>query len=255
MAGTATYELWIPTGSVSPGDVIEGHVGGGPPEVRLIRYEYSPPGTVPVVIDITEPAADGSFAVTLPENAAPTLEGTQCSLAYAVRAGKTRRKQTDPHVPLDVVAPLERVASVEAHPLIDRMISRFDAKHFHVELSHADVQGGGSVAGRVHLDKGGAPPMIKVRARCEEVWRLDRHSLNLNRPPMWHFERLWEEEAEIEWIEGQRWMPFSFDIPASLPPAVEASSIAWRYEVEVARPTRFAMHERAVATPIGFDLT
>ena len=52
----------------------------------------------------------------------------------------------------------------------------------------------------------------------------------------------------------QRWIAFTFDYPEHLPPAVEANSIAWRYEVEVSRPTRFSMQERAVATPIGFEL-
>ena len=254
MARAAIPELAIAPGPVSPGDLICGHVTGAPEDVRLVRFEASPAGTVPVVLEHTTPDADGAFRLPVPENSAPTVSGGGCAISYGVRAGSSRRARHDPVVEIPVVAPLVRVSLTEATPLHDRMIARFDARHFHLELVHADLQGGGRIAGRVHLDRGDPPPVMTITGRCEETWRIDRMSLNLKRPPMWDYDRLWQERCELEWPLDQRWLAFEFDIPAQLPPAVEAWSIAWRYEVEVCRPTRFAMQERAVATPIGFEL-
>lgn len=254
MARTAIPGLVVATDTAVPGGLIRGQVSGGPEELRLIRFEGSPAGTAPVVLARAAPDADGGFELTLPENSAPTFKSTRCSIAYGVRAGSKRRTRTDPVVPVAVVAPLEHVSLTESGPLHDRMIARFDARHFHLELSHADVQGGGRISGRVHLDRGDPPPVVTVTSRCEEVWRIDRMSLNMKRPPLWNYEGLWQERRELEWPLGQRWLGFDFALPAHLPPAVEASSIAWRYEVEVSRPTRFAMQERAVATPIGFEV-
>ncbi len=254
VARTAIPELEVASDPVGPGELIHGRVSAGTPEVRLIRYEISPAGTVPVVLTRTSPAEDGSFELEVPGNVAPTFHSTSCRLTYGVRAGSKRRSRSDPVVDVTVVSPLVHVALCESEPLHDRMIARFDARHFHLELSEADVQGGGRVAGRVHLDRGDPPPVVKVTARCEEVWRIDRMSLNLKRPPLWRYEGLWQERHELEWPVDQRWIAFSFDYPEHLPPAVESNSIAWRYEVEASRPTRFSMQERAVATPIGFEL-
>jgi hypothetical protein len=254
MVRTAIPELVVAAGEAGPGGLIHGSVSGDPEELRLIRFEGSPAGTVPVVLSRSPPGPDGEFELVVPENAAPSFASTCCSITYGVRAGSKRRSRTDPVVTVPVVAPLVHVAMAESGPLHDRMIARFDARHFHLELSHADVQGGGRIAGRVHLDRGDAPPVVTVTARCEEVWRIDRLSINLKRPPLWNYEGLWQERRELEWPLGQHWVGFDFALPPHLPPAVEASSIAWRYEVEVSRPTRFSMQERAVATPIGFEL-
>ena len=182
MARTAIPELEVASDPVGPGDLIHGRVSAGTPEVRLIRYEGSPAGTVPVVLAWTAPAEDGSFELEVPSNVAPTFHSTNCRLTYGVRAGSKRRSRSDPVTDVTVISPLEHVALCESEPLHDRMIARFDARHFHLELSEAAVQGGGRVAGRVHLDRGDPPPVVKVTARCEEVWRIDRMSLNLKRP-------------------------------------------------------------------------
>ncbi len=142
----------------------------------------------------------------------------------------------------------------ERDPLLDRMISRFDARHFHLELVAAELRGGGQVQGRVHWDRGDPPPMVFVSARCDEAWRADRGLVNLHHPPLWQWENLWGERHELEWPAGARWLAYSFRFPEGLPTAVEAATLAWRYEVEVSRPARLGMHERAVATPIGFNV-
>ena len=50
VARTAIPELEVASDPVGPGDLIRGRVSAGTPEVRLIRYEMSPAGTVPVVL-------------------------------------------------------------------------------------------------------------------------------------------------------------------------------------------------------------
>ena len=58
--------------------------------------------------------------------------------------------------------------------------------------------------------------------------------------------------ARGEPLDADNWRGFSFELPDWLPPAIEARSIAWRYEVEVRRTVRLAPDERAVLTPLGF---
>ena len=123
MARAAIPELAIAPGPVSPGDLICGHVTGAPEDVRLVRFEASPAGTVPVVLEHTTPDADGAFRLPVPENSAPTVSGGGCAISYGVRAGSSRRARHDPVVEIPVVAPLVRVSLTEATPLHDRMIA------------------------------------------------------------------------------------------------------------------------------------
>ena len=127
VARTAIPELEVASDPVGPGDLIHGRVSAGTPEVRLIRYEGSPAGTVPVVLARTAPAEDGSFELEVPSNVAPTFRSTSCQLTYGVRAGSKRRSRSDPVIDVTVISPLVHVALCEAEPLHDRMIARFDA--------------------------------------------------------------------------------------------------------------------------------
>ncbi len=248
--------IWIDgSAAVAPGETIRGRVEGSPELVRLLRVEGSPAGDVRVPIADAKPAADGSFELVVPTGTPPTFAAPNCSISYRLRCGRDKQSRHDPTADVVVSGRLEHVSLEERGPLFDRMIARYDARHFHLELAHADVQGGGQIQGRVHLDRGEPPPVITVTVRCEEVWRVDRRSLNLKRPPLWRWEGAWMERRELEWPLGQRWIAFTFDIPVHLPPALEAPSISWRYEVEASRRTHFSMQERAVATPIGFELT
>jgi hypothetical protein len=235
------------------GDAIRGEVTGDHPEVRLVRVETSPMGEVPLVIATAE-VRDGRFELPLPGGIAPTLRGRRCTIDYVMRAGVRKREPGDPMAVVTIANPGVPARVKEAEPLLDRMISRFDSRHFHLELAHADLRGGGELQGRVHWDKGDPPPMVHVTARCDEAWRADRGVVNMHHPPLWQWESLWQERHELEWPDGPRWLSYAFRIPEGLPPAVEATTIAWRYEFEVSRPVRLGMHERAVATPIGFDV-
>ena len=46
------------------------------------------------------------------------------------------------------------------------------------------------------------------------------------------------------------WVPFHFDLPQWLPPAVEATTLAWRYELIAQRSVRYWFDETAVITPL-----
>ena len=143
-----------------------------------------------------------------------------------------------------MTAELEHALAEERGQFGDRLISRFGARRFHIELAEADVQGGGHVAGRVHANGDRLPDELIVGCRCQEAWRLDGRGRfrNLNAPPLWHHVTLWEERADVEWREGAHWASFAFDLPAGLPPAIEGRSIAFRYEIEAStrRPARAA---------------
>ena len=95
---------------------------------------------------------------------------------------------------------------------------------------------------------------MTVTARCEEVWRIDRLSLNLKRPPLWRYEGLWQERHELEWPVDQRWIAFDFDFPPTCLPRSRPTRSRGGTRSRSRVPTRFSMQERAVATPIGFEL-
>ena len=63
------------------------------------------------------------------------------------------------------------LTEAERHALAMRLVGDFEARRFHVELSTAELVGGGTIAGRVHRDRELAAGPIVVRARCVEAWR------------------------------------------------------------------------------------
>ena len=67
-------------------------------------------------------------------------------------------------------------------------------------------------------------------------------------------ERLWNEDLTVECEPDRRWHPFAFTIPPGLPTAVEGHIVCWRYEIEARRPVRIGPAERAVVTPLRFDV-
>jgi hypothetical protein len=76
----------------------------------------------------------------------------------------------------------------------------------------------------------------------------------MRQAPLWQTNCIWSESMTLDWPEGQHWAPFRFELPDRLPPAVEARSIAWRYEVEARLHVRHGLDDRAVATPMGFEI-
>jgi hypothetical protein len=150
------------------------------------------------------------------------------------------------------------LTDAERHALAMRLVGDYEARRFHVELSHAVLGGGGVIEGRVHRDRELAAGPIVVRARCMEAWREAPPRVPIvpanrsMRMPRWHERTLWSNELVLDGLSEARWAPFRFDLPPDLPPAVEARSVAWRYEVEARRPLRLRPDERAIAVPLRF---
>jgi hypothetical protein len=150
------------------------------------------------------------------------------------------------------------LTEAERHALAMRLVGDFEARRFHVELSSAELVGGGTISGRVHRDRELAAGPIIVRARCSEVWREAPPRVPIvpanraMRLPRWHERTLWSEELVLDDLSEARWAGFTFTLPLDLPPAVEARSVAWRYEISARRPLRLRPDERALTVPIGF---
>jgi hypothetical protein len=151
----------------------------------------------------------------------------------------------------------EQLEPSERAALSERFVASFSGRRMHVELAHADLRGGGRIEGRAHVDRAPALGRLLAIVRCIESWRVSprpgrwmqsrAHGIPIWRQELWH-----EEQAELESLDDAHWRAFAFDLPEWLPPAVEARSIAWRYEVEIRRSVRFGPDDRAVITPLGY---
>jgi hypothetical protein len=239
------------------GGSVRGRIADGAgTRLVLLRLEVSPAGTVATRLALAEADGGGAFVLELPATAAPTARGEECAVEYVVRTVPERRQPAADVSDVVVAGRLEAGRLQETSPLPDRMIARFDARHFHIELTEVDVQGGGQVAGRVHLRPGQTGSALEITCRCLEAWRTNGRGWvrNLRHPPLWRTVSIWSQSAPTEWPIGQNWAAFRFTLPDRLPPAVEARSIAWRYEVEVRRRIRLAPDDVAIATPVGFEI-
>ena len=101
-----------------------------------------------------------------------------------------------------------------------RLVGDYEARRFHVELSTAELGGGGTIAGRVHRDRELAAGPIVVRARCMEAWREApprvpivpaTRSMQL---PRWHERTLWSSELVLDGLADAHWAAFEFALPA-----------------------------------------
>jgi hypothetical protein len=152
----------------------------------------------------------------------------------------------------------EQLALGERAALSERLVSSFSGRRMHLELALAELHGGGAVEGRVHLDRVPATGRLRVAVRCVESWRVSprpgRWILQgrANALPLWRQRVMFEEWRELEPLTDANWRGFSFVLPDELPPAIEARSIAWRYEIDVRRSVRFAPDDRALLTPLGY---
>jgi hypothetical protein len=186
----------------------------------------------------------GRFALAIPAGALPTATGRDCALHYLVGPGDARDA---PCAELVVVASARpHLDTGPAH--LDRLLSSWDARHFHIELAEAGLTGGGRLRGRVHRHGSWAPGPIVVRARCLEVWRTTGPADP--RIPQWRHAVLWQQEQPVPIEPESHWAPFCFDLPDDLPPAVEGATIAWRYELLAERGGRHWFKETAALTPL-----
>jgi hypothetical protein len=230
------------------GDTVRGRVRGvaGPAAVALVRLEERPHVNREYIVARAEAArGDGAFALSLPSAALPTVTGDQCALRYAAVALSA----------VSLVAPAELRVSANAVPHLptarsgfDRLLADWDARHFHIELFDAQLQGGGRLAGRVHRHGCWPPGPIEVRACCLESWRFRPSSEGGT--PQWHASYLWQTEHPLAIDPDAGWAAFCFALPGHLPPGVEARTIAWRYELRAQRHVRHWFNETAARTPL-----
>ncbi len=141
--------------------------------------------------------------------------------------------------------------------LLMRFVCDEVPRSFHIELGEAVLEGGGVIAGRVHRDAELPDGSLVLTVRCVEAWRQAPPATMIvattrARPPRWTYNELWSARQELRGLHEAHWLPFRIAIPTGLPVAVEARSIAWRYEIEVRRSRRLMLAERAVVTPLRY---
>jgi hypothetical protein len=219
-----------------------------PVAVALLRVEHRPCANRAVVVaEAHLGVLSGSFELTIPPSALPTARGAVCALSYVLqaRAGGVIAR-----------AGLEISAVAHAHLdhsvcWADRLISNWDARHFHIELSEAVLHGGGRIAGRVHRHGPWSEGAMAIVVRCSECWHSS--AVPVRGIPQWRQSTLWEAEQTLVLDRDATWMPFGFDLPGELPPAVEARTIAWRHELVARRRVRHWFDEKAALTPLLHD--
>jgi hypothetical protein len=199
-----------------------------------------------------DPLRPEAFALAVPEGTPPSATGRRCTLAYEVRA----RVQPGGGATTVATVPVTLSSSGRVHlgPRVwDRVIGDQPARRFHIEISEAAPYGGGTLEGRVHRDRDWGPRLVTITGRCLEAWRVP-HAGPRYQLPAWASEILWSATRELEPEPGATWIPFRFEIPPGLPPAIEAHSVAWRYELLAHRRGRFGGGTPAIVTPLLFEL-
>jgi hypothetical protein len=257
-------ELALSEARAAAGAVIHGRArpvhGSARVTVELVRIEASPSGSASYLLERGVVAEDGAFTLAIPDGAPPDVQGRDCSLQYALRvaAGDDELLQAFSVDALTEASLPEQLDPAERAALSERFVASFPGRRMHLELSHADLRGGGRIAGRAHVHRAPARGRLVASIRCLESWRVTPRPgrwILQGRPngiSMWRHETWFEASEELEPLDADNWRGFSFALPDWLPPAVEARSIAWRYEVEVRRSVRLGPDERAVLTPLGF---
>ncbi|HLK44270.1 MAG TPA: hypothetical protein VKV34_13080 [Thermoleophilia bacterium] len=254
------FALEVDRAAAAPGESVGVRVTGvaTPVEVSLMRIERGPSGRLAIACagQVLDPDSSGVALCTIrvPERLPPTSSGERCAIEFAVRARSPLRGRRS----VVIERPLEvgdggRPVHVESR-LSDRMIANFASRHFHLELSEAVLAGGGRLAGRVHIDREVAPGALEIAVHCLECWRTSPPSLWWRQPPTWTSRTLWSDVLRTELDGSRNWHGFVFDLADGLPPAVEGYALAWRYEIEAHRPARLGPGERAMITPLQYEI-
>jgi hypothetical protein len=264
----ASETVLIPTRDrVSASQALAGEVfgwpGPGPVTISLVRVEQTPSGqrlrpcqetiATPMSSATDATTAHARFELNIPGDAVPSGRGAHCSLSYALLA-----RSHDRAVPVNAWAAVEVVARGEAHlkPRVDRFdrfIAEVPARLFHIELHDAVLAGDGYIAGRVHQH--GRCPLgtMMLDVGCTEAWR-SRPSWR-GAPPQWNERVMWAATAPVQLDADRGWAPFRCEIPAGLPAATEADTVAWRYDLTVSRRLRHRPDQHATLTPLLFETT
>jgi hypothetical protein len=225
---------------------------GGIADVALVRLERVP-GRV-VAVRCAEATLRGAgrrrFALDVPEEAVPTARGQDCTIDYELEAREPLGDGSRATASITVEASRRPHLESGVGPA-DRLMANAPARHHHLELADADLRGGGRIVGRIHRHGPWASGALAVEVTCVEAWRA--HLATLAGVPHWERRLLWSAEATVQTDPDRMWVPFGFDVPAGLPPAVEARALSWRYEITARRHSRFGVGECAVLTPLLFE--
>jgi len=101
-------ELVLERDRLAPGDAVNGSVTPMLPvwAVDLVRVESSPAATLEFTVASVRPRSDGAFALSVPEDAPPSVSGRACALVWRVRARIGEQPQvSDPRRTLEVECP------------------------------------------------------------------------------------------------------------------------------------------------------
>jgi hypothetical protein len=254
LAGAPALEVRPGRGRVAAGAAIGGRLLGfeGVVEVALVARERSPAREqrTECASAVVRERHAGRYLLEVPADLAPTAAGRRCAIDYSITAkealGDGRRATAAVTLEADG---RPRLRSTRA--FADRILPNGPARHFHLELAAADLRGGGGVSGRLHRHGRWMPGALRVEICCVETWRTAAPTLGAM--PHWDRDVLWSAEAAVDPDPDRTWVPFAFDIPAGLPPAVEGHTLAWRYELSACRHTRIGLGEYAVLTPVLFE--
>jgi hypothetical protein len=235
---------------VAAGETLAGTVTGatrGEP-VELFRIERQPRGLLRLAVaEAPSSAMDGRFALTVPPSALPSATGRRCAVDYVAAAGADQRAPSTRLVVLATAVPHLDPASRHGY----RLLRDFGARDFHIELCEADPRGGGTLAFRVHRHGAWPAAGLTVTARCIECWCAA--SPAARGTPEWREDALWEEKRPLSVVTDSHWARVAFALPEDLPPAVEARTIAWRYELLARATVHRWLSETAVTTPLLYE--
>ena len=170
-------------------------------------------------------ADDGTFTLTVPDGAPPAVRGRDCSLEYALLAA-TDDEELLQAIAIDAQSAAslpEQLDPAERAALSERFVASFPGRRMHLELSHADLRGGGRIAGRAHVHRAPARGRLVASIRCLESWRVTprpgRWMLQgrANGISMWRHETWFEASEELEPLDADNWRGFSFAFPSGCP--------------------------------------
>jgi hypothetical protein len=107
--------------------------------------------------------------------------------------------------------------------------------------------------GEAHMKPRVDPGTMMLDVGCTEAWR-SRPSWR-GAPAQWNERVMWAATAPVQLDADRGWAPFRCEIPAGLPAATEADTLAWRHDLAVSRRLRHRPDQHATLTPLLFETT
>jgi hypothetical protein len=255
LARAPALEIRPTADRIRAGETAGGRLVGfeGVVEVALVRRERSPERdqVVTCATATLRTGATRHYVLEVPPGLPPTAAGRRCAIEYEITAKEALGDGRSATATVTLTAAGRTHLRSDA-ALADRVLANADARRFHLELAAADLQGGGRISGRVHRHERWAPGAPTVEVSLVEAWRAGVPSMS--GIANWDSTVLWSARTTVDVDPDRTWMPFEFQIPPGLPPAVEGRAIAWRYELTARRSGLFTnIGGHAMLTPLLFE--